>query len=55
MGKVTVIIQSSSMDTTALEVFVHRTFDEEHTLAKELVEIGEVFIVPADEEWPDLS
>lgn len=48
MGKVTVIIEDETMDTSALERDVH-ALD-----FSVLEESSRVYIVPADEEWPDL-
>lgn len=52
MGKVTVIIQNKNMPTSQLERDCHELF--ENTIVTDEDET-EIYIVPADEEYPDLS
>ena len=50
MGKITIIVQDVGDATTPMYEKLKEVFDE-----IDLPTTWDVFIVPADEEWPDLS
>jgi len=56
MGKVTVIIQSEEVSTSELYRQVQEAFEEDTPVGKvHMMPDCDVFIVPDDEEFPDLS
>ena len=58
MGKVTIIVQTSELPTSELERACHRSMTELSLGVASVTENGadpDIFIVPADEEFPDLG
>lgn len=58
MGKVTIVVQHSELPTSAMERISHESLGQLILAIASATENGtdpEVFIVPADEEYPDLG
>lgn len=58
MGKVTIIVQTPNLSSSEIEQRCHKYFDMSEPILdthNEYIEDVDVFIVPADEEYPDLG
>ncbi len=55
MGKVTVVIQTNELSSSELEAQVHQLLNDANALDEIPGSPTEIFVVPADEEYPDLS